>query len=129
MKTGANKKGITFGFYFDNTIISLITAWSREHSPTTPTPLALQNMVDTRSSPSRANTRQSTKRRMPPLPTNAKKKTKKSLKPSSKQVAAAKKRAAAAEAMKNQPIEVKEEVMTGKRRMWTEEEDIAACKA
>ena len=72
---------------------------------------------------------------MPPLPTNAKKKTKKSLpnsnnkKPSSKQVAAAKKRAAAAEAMKNQPIEVKEEVMTGKRRMWTEEEDIAACKA
>ena len=95
-------------------------------------------MVETRSSPSRVSTRQNNnKRKMPALPTNnAKKKKMKnsnnnnSKKVTSKQVAAAKKKAAAAEAMKSQPVAVKDEVlMTGKRRMWTEEEDIAACKA
>ena len=95
-------------------------------------------MVETRSSLSRVSTRQNNnKRKMPALPTNnaKKKKTKNSnnnnsKKVTSKQVAAAKKKAAAAEAMKSQPVAVKDEVlMTGKRRMWTEEEDIAACKA
>ena len=89
-------------------------------------------MVVTRSSPSRA-ARQ--KRKMPPLPTNAsgrkkrKKKSPPNKKPSAKQVAAAKKKTAAAEASKNQPVPVKEELLGTKRRMWTEEEDIAACKA
>ena len=63
----------------------------------------------------------------PPLPTNNNKKQKqKSTK--SKDVVAAKRSIANEEANKALPVKVKQETVS-KRRMWTDEEDLALCKA
>ena len=93
--------------------------------------------MDTRSSPRRA--RRSSRRGMPALPTQkaaaAKKASATKYKkkaPTAKQIAAAKEKTKQREMEKveeNQPPEVKQEILAGKRRMWTEEEDIAASKA
>ena len=101
-------------------------------------------MVGTRGSPERS-TRSSNKRGAASLPTQEKRKKKKkagkvpssaSTKPTKKQVDAAKKKTTEEEAKKGAPkeakaVEVKPEPGTKekKRRMWTEEEDKAACTA
>ena len=90
--------------------------------------IASKVMVDTRSSPSRA--RRSSRRGMPALPTQkaaaAKKASATKYKkkaPTAKQIAAAKEKTKQREMEKveeNQPPEVKQEILAGKRRMWTE---------
>ena len=63
---------------------------------------------------------------MPPLPTAKGKRSKASL----KSVSAAKRATATAETQKDEPaISVKLESSMPKRRMWTDEEDLALCKA
>ena len=76
-----------------------------------------------------SQTRSGSKRPPLPLPSSKKRnQIKKKAKPSNKDVAEAKKQTAAKEAAKDQPVTIKTEPPP-KRRMWTDEEDLALCKA
>ena len=113
-----------------STTLSLLTCVQQSSkAPLTSLQALAETMVDTRQSPGKGQRRSS--RGMPPLPTQKKKtavKHNKKKQPTSKQVAAAKEKTKQQEMEKNKPIEVKEEIMNSKRRLWTDEEDIAACK-
>ena len=102
--------------------------------------MQLQGMPPvTRSSPEKAGKTRSSERGLPTESKRAEKKKKKTNKDDKKKkistakaVASAKKQAAEEEAKKNAPEEVvvKEEGATTRvRRLWTEQEDIAACHA
>ena len=100
--------------------------------------MQLQGMPPvTRSSPEKTGKTRSSKRGLPTESKRAEKKSKKDDKKkkktsTAKAVASAKKKVAEEEAKKNAPEEVvvKEEGATTRvRRLWTEQEDIAACHA